>query len=241
MPAEHPTILATSGGYRTPSQGDREFGPLLHYAVELSGTTRRPKVCHLGTAGGDQRHMNAVLAEAGYRAGFDFFNFNLFSQPTVGKPAELLLDQDVIWVGGGSVANLLAVWREHGLPEILRAAWQAGIVLSGISAGSICWYVGGPTDSFGRPLRTITNGLAFLPYGSGVHYDSEVDRRAAVHEAVRSGELPETHCSDDGVGRVYFGTRLVEAVSEVAGASAFIVRRDGAVAVEESIDTRLLN
>ncbi|WP_181409681.1 Type 1 glutamine amidotransferase-like domain-containing protein, partial [Ornithinimicrobium kibberense] len=110
MPAPQPTILATSGGYRTPEFGDREFGPLVHYAVELSGTTRKPKMCQIGTAAGDQRHQNAAMAEAGYKAGFDLVNLNLFAEPTFQHIEDVLLDQDVIWVHGGSVVNLLAVW-----------------------------------------------------------------------------------------------------------------------------------
>lgn len=241
MTAEQPTILATSGGYRTPDNGDREFGPLLHYAADLAGAGVRPKVCHIGTAGGDQRYMNAMLAEAGHKAGFEFCTLNLFTQPTVDDIPALLLDQDVIWVGGGSVVNLLAVWRAHGLPDILRQAWEAGVVLSGVSAGSICWYIGGPTDSFGLPLRNVTNGLGFLPYGSGVHYDGEADRRPAVHQWVASGELPETHCSDDGVGLVYYGTQLVDAVAERPGAHGYVVRREGDRAVEEQLTTRVLS
>ena len=88
-----------------------------------------------------------------------------------------LLDADVVWVNGGSVANLLAVWDVHDLRPAMRAAWEAGVVLGGVSAGSICWYVGGCTDSFGPELRAVTNGLGLLPYGSGVHYDSEETRR----------------------------------------------------------------
>jgi len=238
MPAPQPTILATSGGYRTPEFGDREFGPLVHYAVELSGTTRKPKVCQVGTAAGDQRHQNAAMAEAGYKAGFDLVNLNLFAEPTFQHIEDVLLDQDVIWVHGGSVVNLLAVWRAHGLPAMLHRAWQHGVVLAGISAGSICWYMGGPTDSFGPPLRNITNALGFLPYGSGVHYDREEDRRPLVHHLVARGELPETHCTDDGAGLVYFGTELREAVTERPGARGYIVRRDGDVASEEALPTR---
>ena len=86
-------------------------------------------------------------------------------------------------------------------------------MLAGVSAGSICWYVGGCTDSFGPELRAVTNGLGLLPYGSGVHYDSEEARRPTIHRLVADGTLPETHCTDDGVGLVYRGTELVEAVS----------------------------
>ena len=101
--------------------------------------------------------------------------------PNVRDVREHLLSQDVIWVGGGSVANLLAVWRVHGLDEVLRECWEAGVVLGGVSAGSICWYVGGPTDSYGLDLRVSPPGLAFLPYGNGVHYDSEEQRRPLLH------------------------------------------------------------
>ena len=158
--------------------------------------------------------------------------------PNVADIEEHLRAHDVIWVNGGSVANLLAVWEVHGLGDILRRCWQAGVVLAGISAGSICWHVGGTTDSFGHPVRPITNGLGFLPYGNGVHYDSEADRRPAIHAAVATGVLPTTYCTDDGVGLHYRGTSLVEAVAERDGAGAYVVRRDGDRAVEERLPVR---
>jgi peptidase E len=98
-------------------------------------------------------------------------------------------------------------------------------VLGGVSAGSICWYVGGCTDSFGPELRAVTNGLGLLPYGSGVHYDSEETRRPTIHRLVGDGTLPDTHCTDDGVGLVYRGSELVEAVSEADGKGAYVVTR----------------
>jgi peptidase E len=150
------------------------------------------------------------------------------------------MGQDVVWVNGGSVANLLAVWQLHGLGDFFRRVWQAGVVLAGVSAGSICWYVGGTTDSFGPELRAVTNGLALLPYGNGVHYDSEERRRPLVHRLVADGTLPLTHCSDDGVGLVYRGTELVEAVTEVRGKGAYVVRREGDRAVEDRLEPRLL-
>jgi peptidase E len=152
-----------------------------------------------------------------------------------------LLAQDVIWVGGGSVANLLAVWRVHGLDEILRECWEAGVVLGGVSAGSICWYVAGPTDSYGLDLRVSPPGLGLLPYGNGVHYDSEDQRRPLLHKLVGDGILPTSHATDDGVGLVYEGTELVEAVSDRPGVAAYVVERqaDGSV-TEERIEPRLL-
>jgi peptidase E len=243
VPADAPTIVATSGGYALNDEGRRrlDFAPLVHHAVELSGVTgRRPRVCHLGTASGDQRSFAAEIDEAGRAAGFDLTHLHLFGMPSIGDVEGHLLDQDVVWVGGGSVANLLAVWRVHGLDGIFRRVWEAGVVLGGVSAGSICWHVGGTTDSFGPELRAVTNGLALLPYGNGVHYDTEARRRPLVHQLVADGTLPLTYCTDDGVGVVYRGTELVEAVSERRGAGAYVVRREGDQAVEDRIEPRLL-
>lgn len=241
MPADSPTVLATSGGYQRPSRGDLAFGALVHHAVELSGVTgRAPRVTHLGTASGDQRYWNDFVSQAGRTAGFDLAHLNLFPMPSVEDVEGHLLQQDVVWVGGGSVANLLSVWRLHGLDGIFRRVWQAGVVLAGVSAGSVCWYVGGTTDSFGPQLRAVTDGLALLPYGNGVHYDSEGQRRPLVQRLVRDGILPQTHCTEDGVGLVYRGTQLVEAVTETDGKAAFLVTRDGDRALEERIDARRL-
>jgi peptidase E len=240
MPADQPTILATSGGYRLADRVRFEFDALVHHGVELSGATGRPRLTHLGTAGGDQRFVNDWMTDAARVAGFELTNLNLFSMPSIDDMEGHLLEQDVVWVNGGSVANLLAVWRVHGLDAIFRRVWEAGVVLAGVSAGSICWFAGGTTDSFGPELRAVTNGLGFLPYGNGVHYDSEVRRRPLVHQLVADGTLPTTHCTDDGVGLVYRGTELIEAVSEVDGKGAYVVTRDGDAATEERIEPRRL-
>jgi len=241
MAADQPTILATSGGYRLADRVRFEFDALVHHAVELSGGSgRRPRLTHLGTASGDQRFFNDWMHDAARVAGYELTNLNLFPMPSLEDMEGHLLEQDVVWVNGGSVANLLAVWRVHGLDEVFRRVWEAGVVLAGVSAGSICWYAGGTTDSFGPELRAVTDGLGLLPYGNGVHYDSEDRRRPLVHRLVADGTLPTTHCSDDGVGLVYRGTQLVEAVSEVGGKGAYIVTRDGQDVVEERLEPRRL-
>ena len=242
MPADQPTILATSGGYRYGERIRLEFDALVHHAVELSGAHgRRPRMTFVGTASGDPAHGNYWMTQAGQHAGIDVTCLDLFPMPSVDDIPGLLLDSDVVWVQGGSVANLLAVWAVHDLGPAMRAAWEAGVVLSGVSAGSICWYLGGCTDSFGPELRAVTNGLGLLPYGNGVHYDSEDRRRPTIHRLVADGTLPLTHCSDDGVGLVYHGSDLVEAVGERSGGAAYIVRRgsDGVV-TEERIEPRRL-
>jgi peptidase E len=241
MPADQPTILATSGGYRRGERTQLEFNSLVHHAVELSGSGRsRPRITHLGTASGDQRFFGDWVHDAAALAGYDLTNLHLFPMPNVEDVEGHLLEQDVVWVNGGSVANLLAVWRVHGLDEIFRRVWEAGVVLAGVSAGSICWYRGGTTDSFGPDLRAVTNGLGLLPYANGVHYDSEERRRPLVHRLVADGTLPTTHCTDDGVGIVYHGTELVEAVTEEDGKGAYLVSRVGDEAVEKRIEPRRL-
>lgn len=242
MPADQPTILATSGGYRPDPRLYVRFSPLVHHAVELAGVEgRAPRLTYIGTAGGDQRSFHAHIHDAGRQAGFDVTCLDLFPMPNLADMAGHLLDQDVVWVQGGSVANLLAVWAVHDLGPMLRAAWRAGVVLSGVSAGSLCWFEGGCTDSFGPELRAVTNGLGFLPFANGVHYDSEERRRPTVHALVADRTLGETHCTDDGVGLVYHGTVLAEAVSDIDGKSAYVVRRGpSGEAVEERIAPRRL-
>jgi hypothetical protein len=152
-----------------------------------------------------------------------------------------LLAQDVVWVIGGSVANLLALWRLHGVDQAMRAAWEAGVVLMGVSAGSICWFEGGTTDSFGLPLHPVTNGLGFLPYSNSPHYDSEEQRRPATLRLVGDGTLPEAYASDDGTGLVFEGTELVDCISEVEGAQTWhITRGPDGTAQETALPTRLL-
>ncbi|MGN6600218.1 MAG: Type 1 glutamine amidotransferase-like domain-containing protein [Actinomycetes bacterium] len=246
MPADKPTIVATSGGWAWGVRTDLEFADLIHHAIERSGVTgRAPRLCHLGTAGGDQRWFNARVSEAGMVAGVEVTHLNLFPMPSVDDVLDHLLHQDVVWVNGGSVANLLAVWRVHGLDEVFRTVWEAGVVLGGVSAGSICWHRGGTTDSFGPELRAVTNGLALLPYDNGVHYDSEESRRPTVHRLVADGTLGLTYCTDDGAGLVYEGTELVDCVAERDGAACYRVEKavTGAEAgsvVETRLDTRRL-
>lgn len=241
MTAPEPTILATSGGHRPGGRTMVAFNSLVHHAVELSGAHgRRPRVMYIGTAIGDAEHFTARMLEAARVAGFDLTPLTLFPMPNLEDVESAVLEQDVVWVMGGSVANLLAVWRVHGLDAILRRAWEAGVVLSGVSAGSICWFQGGATDSFGPQLRPITNALGFLPYGNGVHYDVDAGRRPLIHRLVADGTLPEAHCTDDGVGPVYRGTKLVETVTETPGKGAYLVTRDGTSAIEERLEPRLL-
>ncbi|HTZ44323.1 MAG TPA: peptidase E [Jatrophihabitans sp.] len=242
MTHRQPTILATSGGVVPGRRTRWEVGPLTDYAVELAGVTgRAPRVCFLGTACGDSPEVVRGFYEAALLRGFAPSHLALFTMPNVEDVTAHLLDQDVIWVWGGSVAGLLAMWRLHGVDEAMRQAWQAGVVLTGVSAGSLCWHIGGTTDSFGPELRPVTNGLGLLPYSNGVHYDSEEQRRPLFQRLIADGTLPDGYATDDGVGLLYRGTEFVEAVAEKPNAYGYRVSRTpGGTATEEQLPTRLL-
>ena len=241
MPADAPTILATSGGIGPGLRTRLAFTALTDLAVDLAGVTgRAPRICFLATAMGDDKTVLHHLTEAAQSRGFSASHVSLFPMPTVEDVTAHLLEQDVVWVFGGSVAGLLAMWRLHGVDAAMHAAWQAGVVLTGISAGSICWHAGGTTDSFGPQLRPITDGLGFVPYANGVHYDSEPQRRPLLHTLVGEGVLPAAYATDDGAGILYRGTAFAEAVAENDCAGAYFVEARDGVAVETALDVRRL-
>ena len=242
MPAELPTILATSGGFAESARLAWEVGPLTRHAVDLSGVSgRAPRVCFLGTASGDDPRLISTFYDNAWREGWVGSHVALFSLPNVADLREHLLGQDVVWVWGGSVAGLLAMWRLHGLDGVFREAWESGVVLTGVSAGSICWHVGGTTDSYGPELRPVTDGLALLPWSNGVHYDSEPRRRPLFQSLVADGTLPSGYATDDGVGLLYRGTEMVEALAERDNAGAYrVTAGPEATAVEEFLDVRTL-
>jgi peptidase E len=151
-----------------------------------------------------------------------------------------LLDQDVVYVGGGNTANMLAVWRVHGVDRALQQAWEAGVVLTGISAGSLCWFESGTTDSFGS-LAPLTGLLGFLPGSHSPHYDGEPDRRPTYHALVASGALPGGYAADDGAALVFGGTDLVEVVASRPAARGYRVARDAdGRTAETELPTRYL-
>ena len=237
MTAASPTILATCGGLNPGSWTDAVYGPLLHYAIELADVSgRRPRVAHVNTAGGDQRVVEGQELEAARIAGVDASHLRLFPHRNVSDLDAYFLSQDVIWVSGGSLINLLAVWRAHGLPEILHRAWQAGIVLAGGSAGGLVWHSGGTTSSFGPDIRSVPDGLGFLPGSLAVHYDSDPARRPSYRAAIASGAIPAGFALEEGTGIRYSATEPVEFITENPERQIFRVERDS----ETPIPPRLL-
>jgi peptidase E len=187
------------------------------------------RLCYVPTAVGDDPAAVAVWEQVfAERDDVALSVLRLFPRPSVPDIRAHLLKQDVVLVEGGSVVNLMALWRAHGLPEVLAECWEEGIVLAGPSAGSVCWHVGGPTDSWSEELDPFTDGLGLLPYSNGVHDDLKGQpRRTTYRRLVAKGELPAGYATEDGVGLHYVGTELAEAVTVRPGARAWWVERGG--------------
>ena len=221
----------------------------LDNALRLTGR-REPRLCVLNTAGGDDPRWTLLMYDrfAGHPARVS--HLALFPMPNVRDPEDLLLSQDLIFVGGGSVANMMAVWRVHGLDVIMHNAGlprlahdhvQPGIVLAGSSAGGICWFEGGTTDSFGRELRAFTDGLGLLNGSFCPHYDSEPGRRPLYHRLITDGTLPGGIACDDGAAAHFTDDTLTELIADRPTASACRVRRSAVSGVVETpLETRFL-
>ena len=199
---------------------------LVPYILELTGRDN-PAVCCVATATGDapESFLRFYETFGAYRCRPS--HIRLFGIPTPGW-REHLLAQDVIFVGGGNTANMLAVWRVHGVEEVLREAWERGIVLSGGSAGAICWFERGVSDSFREELDGI-ECLGWLSGSCCPHYDGEAARRPAVERLLREG-FPAGIAIDDHAAARYSRTELAEVVAAVPDAGAYRVEpADGGV------------
>jgi dipeptidase E len=212
--------------------------PLLDRFILSLARKRKPKVCFVPTASGDsdnyvERFYRSFTATRCAPIHLPLFHGHL---PDL---TGFLCDQDVIYVGGGNTANMLAVWRVQGMDKALSSAWRGGVVLCGVSAGAMCWFESGITDSFGQRLSAIRDGLGFLKGAFCPHYDGEHERRPALHRELRRG-LPPTIAAEDGVGVHFVNSRLAEVVSSRREARAYRVRLLQRDVVEEPIPTRYL-
>jgi len=223
------------GGAALPPELDNLL--LIRYFLQQTGK-RKPKVCFIGTAHGD--------AESGrlrFYAGLSQFNCTPTHLPLFARtPRDLesfVLEQDAIFVGGGNTRSMLAVWRDWGLDIHLRSAWQRGVVLGGWSAGSICWFEQGITDSIAGPL-TALDGLGFLPGSNCPHYDSEAMRRPTYQRLVAGGKIAGGYAADDGVALHFIDDRLLRAVSNRPRARGWRLSRVGKRAVERALPTSYL-
>jgi len=214
------------------SWDDAVRGRLQDYFLGLA-SRERPRVLFVPTATGDSADATLLAyTQLAGQAEVSHLLFHPWPPPGLRK---LVLGQDLIFISGGNTANALAIWRVHGFDAILREAWEAGIVLAGWSAGMICWFEAGVTDSFGPQLEGMRDGLGFLPGSACPHYDGEEQRRPVYARLVAEG-FPPGIAADDTVALRYEGTELAEVVSARPGARAYRVTLEG----EEPIEPRAL-
>ena len=223
------------GGAALPPELDNLL--LIKYFLSLT-KKKKPRVCFIGAAHGD--------ADAGrlrFYAGFSQFTCTPTHLPLFARtPRDLesfVLEHDAIFVGGGNTRSLLAVWREWALDIYLRKAWERGIVLGGASAGSICWFEQGVTDSIAGPLIAL-NCLGFLPGSNCPHYDSEPLRRPTYRKLIASGKILEGVAADDGAALHYVDGKLLRAVASLPRAKAYRLTQSGRRALETKLPTLYL-
>ena len=200
----------------------------------------KPRVCFVPTAAGDAMHQVEAFERAFPPRRAEASVLRLFRRElTDAQLRTHLLSQDVVYVGGGNTANMLAVWRLHGVDKLLLKAWRNGTVLTGVSAGTNIWFEACSTDSFSG-LAPFRDGLGLLRDAVCPHFDGEAMRRPTLHRWVAEGALPATLAIDDFAAAHFIGQRLVEVVAERPGAAAYRLVRKGGSAVETRLQSRSL-
>jgi dipeptidase E len=227
-------IVAFGGGGFSMEAGN----PLLDDYVLGLVNKPRPKVCFLPSASGDADHYIVRFYRAFDSSRCEPSHVSLFRREAGAPDVRThLLDQDVIYVGGGSVISLLGVWRAHGIDLVLREAWLKGVVLCGVSAGSLCWFREAVTAFHGAPERV--EGLDLLPWSNTVHYDGEQARDRSYRRFLIDGLCPG-YAAEDGAALHFVGERLVRAVSSRPQARAYRMRCVRGRVVKSAIRTRYL-
>jgi peptidase E len=222
LPRPERRILALGGGGFTCGTGDSALDDLV---LELTAK-RDPRICFLPTASGDPDEQIVRFYRTYGDRPCEPSHLSLFRLPDNPVPlAEFLAGQDVVYVGGGSMRNMLAVWRVHNLDAILAACWRRGTVLAGLSAGAMCWFAAGVTRSTGR--AEPVQGLRLLPGSLSVHRDTQPERLGVYRDAVRRGVLPPGWALDDGVGLVFAEREVERVVSARPGRVAMRLEREG--------------
>ena len=211
------THIVAMGGGGFSSEPDNPS--LDQYALGLA-RRQNPSVCFLATATGDAQTYIDSFYSAFRKLPCRPTHVPLFARTP--DLASVILEQDVIYVGGGNTRTMLAVWREWELPALLRRAWESGAVLAGVSAGAICWFETGVTDSSASGLYPLSC-LGFLPGACCPHYDGEAERRPALHGLVESGTISSALALDDGAAAHFVNGTLANIVSSQPHARAYRV------------------
>ncbi|MBW7932116.1 MAG: peptidase E [Gemmatimonadaceae bacterium] len=222
-----PKILIAGGGFTT---------PFIRHMAELTGKPR-PRICYLPTAVGD--HPDAKISFFNWCSPLNVEPFvqDVFIESLSQTQGwdEVLLSADAILVSGGNTLNQQAIWRAQGIDEVLREAWERGIVLGGASAGSLCWFEEGTTDSRPKAL-SIVKCLGFLPGSHSPHYDAEPGRRPLYHQMIRSGQLKPGYACDNEAGLYFEGTELKRVVASKDNARCYHVRAENGEIVEQVLE-----
>ena len=227
-------VVMGGGGFSMEPRNPR----LDRYVLALS-KKRAPRVCFLATASGDSRDYARRFHLAFEKHPCRLTDLSLFVRDEH-DPAEVLLQQDVIYVGGGNTANLLAVWRLHGVDQALRRAWESGIILCGISAGMNCWFESSVTDSFG-PLRELCDGLGLIRGSACPHFDGEAQRRPVYHRLIRDKRLPAGVAADDGAAIHYVDGEIHRCIASRPNAQVYRVSVCDDQVQEEPLPTHFLS
>ncbi len=213
---------------------------LIRHFVKLTGK-ERPSICLLSTASGDDARIIRVWHEFGEKFGFEAYDQPMFisSFEQTQTFEEALLSMDAIYVSGGNTVNMLAVWKAQGVDVILRKAYEQGILMGGGSAGGICWFDNGLTDS--RPIElTAMTAMGWLKGSFSPHYLSEPGRRKYCHKYVMAGEMSSGYAVDEPVGLLFENEELVKAIGSKPDAEGFWVERKGDEVVETPLDIAYL-
>lgn len=234
MPQPRQIVALGGGGFLMEPEN-----PLLDDYILALADQPTPKVCFIAAALGDSPDVIARFYKAFPPSRADASHLPLFTrgrEPL--DPTAHLYAQDVVYVCGGNTVNLLSIWRLHGVDRALRAAYERGVVMAGVSAGMICWFHGGSTDSYG-PLAPLRDGLGWLPGSACPHYDGETDRREMYHRFIRDG-LPEGVAADDGAALHFVNEQLHGCVASRPQAKCYrVTLRDGETH-EAELPTRYL-
>lgn len=232
-PAAGQIIAMGGGGFSMEPENT-----LLDDYVLSHAKSSKPRICFLGTASGDAAAYVGKFYTAFSQQRCEPTHLMLFQTPPQDVEA-LVARQHVFYVGGGSTRNLLVLWREWRLDRMLKRAWQGGAVMCGLSAGSLCWFESGVSDSLGPTLQPIP-ALGWLRGSHCPHYDGESERRPAYQTMVRRGRLPAGYAADDGAALHFVGRRLHRIVSSRPAAKAYRVSLSGREVVERELPTEFL-
>jgi dipeptidase E len=232
-PAADRTIVAMGGGgFQMEPDNPHLDDHVLALARERSGR-ERPRICLIPTATGDDRELIAEFERLFAPPRAEPAVLRLFAR-TDDDLATIIRAQDAVYVPGGSTANLLALWRLHGLDVVLRDAWHEGLVLAGMSAGAICWFEAATTDSFGPTLRPLRGGIGLLEGTFIPHLHGEEQRLPLLRRLVGDGTIPPGYGVDDGTALVFRGLDLAEVVTSDPAAGAWWIEPDGRGGVTET-------